>query len=96
MNIFTNFAATVGNKIDVDIPKVTAEQVLQNSLNIVYFIAGAVCVIVIIIAGIMYATSAGNAANITKAKNMLLFSIIGLVIIGVAFTVTQFVIGRFS
>lgn len=95
-NFLTQLAATVSNKIDVDIPQVTGEQVLQNALNIVYFIAGAICVIVIIVAGIMYATSAGNAQNVTRAKNMLLFSIIGLVIIGLAFTVTQFVIGRFS
>lgn len=89
-------AATVGDKIDIDVPKVPAEQVLQNALNIVYFLAGSICVVIIIVAGIMYATSAGNAQSVTRAKNMLLFSIIGLVVIALAFVITQFVIGRFS
>lgn len=70
--------------------------VLQNGLNIVYFLAGIIAVIVIIVAGIMYATSSGDQARITKAKNLILYSIAGLVIILSAFVITNFVIGRFK
>lgn len=78
-----------------DIPTASAETVLSNALNIVYFIAGAICVIVIIVAGIMYTTSGGDSGSVTKAKNLILYSVIGLVVILVAFTITWFVIGRF-
>jgi len=80
---------------DVNIPKLTGEQVLQNGLNITYFLAGIIAVIVIIVGGIMYATSSGDSGRVGKAKNLILFSVIGLVIIFAAFAITNFVIGRF-
>jgi type IV secretory pathway VirB2 component (pilin) len=80
---------------EVNILKLTADEVLQNGLNIVYFLAGVVAVIVIIIAGIYYATSAGDSGKITKAKNMILYSVVGIVIILSAFAITNFVVGRF-
>jgi len=79
----------------VDVPGLSGEQVLQNGLNVAYFLAGSIAVIVIIIGGIMYVTSAGNAANITKAKNMVLYSVIGLVVIILAYAITNFVITEF-
>lgn len=86
---------TGGGKNQVNIPTLTADQVLQNGLNIVYFLAGIVAVIVIIIGGILYSTSAGDSGSVTKAKNMILYSIVGLVIVLSAFAITNFVIGRF-
>ena len=80
---------------EVNIPQLTADEVLQNGLNILYFLAGVVAVIVIIIAGIYYATSSGDSGKVTKAKNMILYSIVGLVIILSAFAITNFVVGRF-
>lgn len=80
----------------VNIPTVSADQVLNNTLNIVYFLAGTIAVIVIIIGSITFVTSAGNSANVTKAKNMILYAVIGLVIVLAAFVITNFVIGRFN
>ena len=86
----------VGDTTDVDIPHATGEQVLQSGLNIVYGLAATIAIIVIIIGGIMYATSAGEPGNITKAKNMILYSVVGLVVVISAFAVTYFVLGRFG
>lgn len=80
----------------VNIPTASGSDLLANGLNLMYFLAGTVAVIVIIIAGIMYSTSSGDAGRITKAKNLLTYSIVGLIIILVAFVVTAFVIGRFK
>jgi len=80
----------------INIPTTDASELLANGLNLVYFLAGTVAVIVIIIAGIMYVSSSGDAGRVTKAKNLLTYSIVGLVIILIAFVVTNFVIGRFS
>lgn len=80
----------------VNIPTTNESELLANGLNLVYFIAGAVAVITIVIAGIMYTSSMGDAGRVTKAKNLLTYSIIGLVVILIAFTVTNFVIGRFA
>lgn len=80
----------------VNIPTTSEADLLTNGLNIVYFVAGAVAVIVIIFAGIMYATSSGDAGRVAKAKNLLTYSIVGLIVVLVAFTITSFVSGRFS
>ena len=79
----------------IDIPVISGDQLLQNGLNLMYFIAGIIAVIMIIVAGIMYTSSAGDAKSVATAKNMILFSIVGLVIIMSAFAITNFVIGRF-
>lgn len=95
----TNFIFTIiGNASTTPngIPTLTGEQLLRNGLNITYFAAGTVAVIVIIIAGINYVTSTGDAGKVTKAKNMLTYAVVGLIIVLVAFAITNFVIGRFS
>lgn len=96
-NFLTRLAVTLvdGGSTDIGIPKLTGEEVLRNGLNIVYFVAGIVAVIVIIIGGIMYTTAAGNSGSVTKAKNMLLYAIVGLVVVISAYAITYFVIGRF-
>jgi hypothetical protein len=79
-----------------EVVQLTGEQILANALNLVYFIAGVIAVVMIIFGGISYVTSAGDAGKVTKAKNTLVYSIAGLVIVLVAFAITSFVIGRFS
>jgi len=92
MNILTKFALTSG---DVNIPALPADQVLHNALNLTYFIAGVIAVIVIILAGLSYVTSGNDPSAVSKAKNAILYAVIGLVVILSAFVITQFVIGRF-
>jgi hypothetical protein len=81
---------------EVNIPTGSAEALLANGLNIVYFLAGAISVIVIIVAGIMYVTSSGDTGRVTKAKNLLTYSIVGLIVILSAFLITNIVIGGFN
>jgi len=78
------------------IVQMSGEELLHNILNIVYFAAGTAAVVVIIIAGIFYITSAGDAGKVTRAKNTILYSIVGLIVVLVAFVITNFVIGSFS
>ena len=50
MNILTQFALKAS---DVNIPALKADDVLQNGLDIVYFVAGIIAVIAIILANIV-------------------------------------------
>ncbi len=95
MNILLQLAQTIdaGN---ANIPTMTGDQLLVNGLNLTYFLAGVIAVIVIIIAGIMYVTSTGDSGKVAKAKNLLTYSIVGLVVVLLAFVITNFVIGRFA
>jgi len=90
------YLAVVAEKIDPgSIPALDADAVLANALNIVYMIAGAVAVFVIVFAGFTYVTANGDAAKISHAKNEILYSVVGLVVVILAFVITQFIIGSF-
>jgi len=80
----------------VNIPTLKAEDVIQNGLNIAYAVMVIVAVIVIILGGILYSTSAGNPAGITKAKNQILYAVVGIVVVIIAFAVTNFVMATFK
>lgn len=64
---------------------------LQGLLNTVYATAGIVAVIVIIIAGYIYVTSDGDAARVKQAKNAIIYAVVGLVVIILAFSITAFI-----
>jgi len=96
INTLQILAATLGSSGEtINVPDQAANVTLVNIMNGVYYIAGAVAVIVIIIAALRYVTSAGNANSITAAKNQLTYSIVGLVIVILAFAITNWVAGRF-
>lgn len=72
-----------------------AEAVLEEILRVVYLIAGFIAVIVIVVSGIFYTTSAGDPAKTKRAKDALLYAVIGLAVVGFAFAITSFILGRF-
>ena len=67
-------------------------QRLQSILNVVYFWAGIAAVIVIIISGVYFMISRGEADKIKKAKTALMYAVIGLIIVICAAAITNFVI----
>lgn len=74
------------------IPQTSASTIVTNILNTAYYIAGFIAVGMIIYAGIQYITANGDTAKTKKATNTIIFSIVGLVVIIAAFTITNFVI----
>ena len=66
-------------------------QTVQNVINIMLFIIGIIAVIVIVIAGIMYATSGGNAEQTKKAKDAILYAVIGIIVAVMAYAIVGFV-----
>lgn len=69
--------------------------IVKDILNGVYFWAGAIAVIIIIVGGVLYMTSAGDSTKMTRAKNAIVGACVGLVIIVMAFTITGIVSGGF-
>lgn len=68
---------------------------ITNVINVLLFVVGIISVVMIIIGGIMYATSAGDAGAVTKAKNTILYAVIGLVVAFLAFAIVNWVVNRF-
>ena len=65
---------------------------VENLLMTVYFWAGVVAVIAIIVGGFWYVTANGSQDRIKSGKNMILYACVGLVVIIMAAAITQFVI----
>ena len=68
------------------------KQVFGSVADVLMFIVGAVSVIIIIVAGIMYVTSAGDPAKAKKAKDAILYSVVGLVVAVFAYAIVNFVV----
>ncbi len=65
----------------------------QTISSLLIFIVGAVAVIMLIIGGLRYVLSAGDAKNVTAAKDTILYAIIGIVVALLSFALVQFVVG---
>lgn len=70
--------------------------VITNGINLSSLIVGIIAVIMIIIGGVKYITSGGDAGNVTGAKNTILYALIGLVIVALAQTIVYFVLNKTS
>ncbi|MDO8468690.1 MAG: TrbC/VirB2 family protein [Candidatus Peribacter sp.] len=71
--------------------KQAIQQVIQKVLDFMTLIA----VVMIVVAGIRYIISQGEESEKDKAKKMIIYVIIGLVIILIARAIVTFVIGAF-
>ena len=64
---------------------------VQNIFNVAYSLAGIVAVVFIVYGGVLYVTSAGDAAKAAKARSTILWAVVGLVIVMLAAAITYFV-----
>lgn len=79
----------------VNIPKAEINGVqFQNLFSVVLGIAGIVAVIVVIIGGIRYSISQGNSGELQKAKDIIVYALVGLFFVMFGFVIIQFVTGR--
>ena len=64
-----------------------------NAINWVIAIAGIVAVIFVVYGGISYITSAGDPNKAQKARQIIMYALIGLGIVALSFVITSFVSG---
>lgn len=65
---------------------------VRNILYAIIGVAGLVAVIFVIVGGVSYMTSQGDPGKLQKAKNTILYAVIGLIICALAFAIVSFVI----
>lgn len=65
---------------------------LNTIINVVVGVVGFVAVAMIVIGGISFATSQGDSAKTTKARNTILYGVVGLVVALLAFAIVNFVL----
>lgn len=74
-----------GNETDV-------MSIVKVGINVVLGLIALISVVMIIIGGLNYTTSQGESAKVKKAKDTILYGIIGLVVALLAFALVNFVL----
>lgn len=70
--------------------------VFNTIANAGLFIIGALCVIMLIYGGIRYTISGGDSAQVTAAKNTILYAIVGIVVALLAAAVVNWVLATLA
>jgi len=69
-------------------------QIIKNVVNILSIIVGVAAVITIIISGLRFITSQGDASGIASARSALIYALVGLVIVLFAQVIVRFTLNK--
>lgn len=70
--------------------------VFKRITDVALFLVGAISVLMLILGGIRYVLSGGEAGKVESAKNTILYAVIGVVVSILAYAVVNFVVSSFS
>ncbi|MBI3494824.1 hypothetical protein HY004_02475 [Candidatus Saccharibacteria bacterium] len=65
---------------------------IKNIINLLIYIAGIIAVIIIVIAGMRFVTSNGDSGATSKARNEIIYAVVGLVIAIMAYALVNFIL----
>lgn len=75
------------------LPNVNADQDrISAALTVAFSITGAIALLIITLAGFKYITTQGNPQEVAKAKNAIIYALVGLVISILAVAIVQFAV----
>ena len=95
MNIYLAEALNIFNGVNVtstDGPK----QLIQNLLTLAFWAVGALSVIFLIVAGILYALSFGQPDRLRQAKSAITWAVGGLVVAMSAYAIVSLIFNGFK
>lgn len=72
----------------------TLPTLLKNVINLLLIVIGIISVIMIVIGGFRYTTSAGDAGQTKSARDTIIYAIVGLVIAIMSFALVNFVLNN--
>lgn len=92
-NSMLYFGADIVNRLDV--PKGDFDNSsLATVFQFVFGLMGAIAVVVLLLASLKYVISRGDPSEVAKAKNAIIYAVIGLVVIAFAFSIVSFVVEK--
>jgi hypothetical protein len=71
-------------------------KIIGTAVNILSILVGIIAVIMIIIGGLKFITSSGDASNIASARNTILYAVVGLVVAAMAQILVRYVLFRLT
>ena len=94
--MFSHYLSAILSPASENIPKASADSILAGTIDGGFLLAGMLGVVGIVLSGFRYVTSNGDAGQVSKAKQGLLYSVIGLVVVSVAFGLVRFVMAMIT
>ena len=72
----------------------SANTLIGNIVKTMLFLVGVLSVIMIIYGGIQYVISAGDSGKVAKAKNTIIYAVVGLIVAILSYAIVNFVISQ--
>lgn len=98
-----NFLASASSIIDKGANSACSDKACNTATNLqgifgtitstLIYLVGALSVIMLIVGGLRYVTSAGDSKRVTDAKNTITYSIVGVIVSLLAYAIIKFVTG---
>lgn len=73
-----------------------AETAAMSIINVALAVVSFVAVVFIIIGGVQYVTSSGDPSKAVRAKNTIMYAVIGLIVALLSFAIANFVIDNIA
>ncbi len=70
-----------------NLPKGSPESIIAGVISIILSIGGTLAFIAMMVAGVMYVIAHDNEEMVQKAKKLLVYAVVGLVLISVSFAI---------
>mgnify|MGYP000450994474 CR=1 FL=1 len=78
-----------------NLPQVDAsEGKLQDILNIVFVVIGALAFLMLVVAGLRYVLAQGDPTKVAEARRQIIYSFVGLIVAVLAVAIVNLVLGR--
>jgi hypothetical protein len=71
----------------------SATGLIKTVIDTMLLLLGSIAVVMIVIGGIRYTTSNGEASQVQAAKNTIMYAIVGLAIAILSYSIVNFVVG---
>ncbi|HEU5005094.1 MAG TPA: pilin [Candidatus Saccharimonadales bacterium] len=88
-------AEQILNKNDIALPHTDTSAngtTIQHALNVFYVLIGAIAFLILLIAALRYTLAGDNSEMVGQSKRMIIYTFIGLLVIGLASTIVEFIL----
>ncbi|MBN1326019.1 hypothetical protein JW977_03525 [Candidatus Falkowbacteria bacterium] len=82
---------TQQTQTETGLQKAEFAEVVAMVINLFLGLVGAMFVVLIIYGGFLYMTAAGTTEKVQKAKKIIIYAVIGLLIVAAAYSITYFI-----
>jgi hypothetical protein len=95
IEVFNNCAGGGNSSVCSSATTDKADSMVKIIINTLLSLLGIVSVIMIIVGAIRYTASAGDSSRVKAAKDTVMYSVVGLIVAILSFTIVNFVLDKF-